>query len=95
MDGFVKKLTVGGFRALGIEPGEDLPDCAWVPADSVKLGCPGAEILTETMKRDRHLPSVTYSLVFTEPWRWIEVNGTIDLNNLEKTNSKKKQEKKK
>jgi hypothetical protein len=77
-----KVLYAGVLRAMGISIEPDVPDCAWIPIGSIIFGHNNPEIPDETTNQEHHMMTVNYSIKFTEPWRWIEISGTIDMGNI-------------
>ena len=71
-------MYVGELRAMGLEPGEDLPEVAWVPRSSVRRTVETGEV-SEEDKRQRLFPNITIKFHFDEPWQWITVNGTVKI----------------
>lgn len=72
-------ITAGECRAMGGEVPTDIPDCAWVPRRALKLDSVMADV-TEADRKARALPSFKVTLTITEPFRWVEINRTIDLS---------------
>ena len=70
-------LTAGELRSIGCDIEEKIPDCAWVPRWSMRMGNVAVGELEKG--NSRALPDCTFEISFTEPFRWEQVKGTIDL----------------
>jgi len=66
-------ITAGELRDAGAVFDESIPDCAWVPRSSLKLG----KVMTKTVDESTRQVSAGFTLEATEPFHWISVNGTI------------------
>lgn len=67
----VRELRNRGFSNIPA----DFPDCAWIPRDSIKF-----EFFNETTRQDveKGLMKAGMRATFTEPFRWIEIDYTIE-----------------
>lgn len=63
-------ITAGELRARGINVPLNIPDCAWVPRDSLQIGEPRTRV-----EGDRGI--ITIDFVYREPFRWLELEFTI------------------
>lgn len=61
-----QRLSAGTLRGMGIAIPDEIPDCAWVPRDSVKM---------DTVAKGE---TVAVVLTFKEPWRWVEATVTLE-----------------
>lgn len=67
-------ITAGEFRALGKVLPASIPDCAWVPRAAMRMGEVKATPTGDPSRRGVH---VSWSVTFDEPFRWVEVTGTL------------------
>ena len=65
-------ITAAELRAMGVPLDESIPDCAWVPRLSIRwvVGKPTAS--------DPRTLLVPIEAEFTQPFTWIEGEGTIE-----------------
>ena len=71
-------ITAEELRASGIDPGEDIPDCAWVPRASVRHEVRKSQKpISDEDKRNRVLPPVAIDVIFEVPFRWLRIEGTV------------------
>ncbi len=73
-------VHAGDLREQGYEIPGDIPDCAWVHRASIRYEAemPDRQ-MTDTEKRNRIFPPVTIKMIFDEPFRWININGTVEV----------------
>ncbi len=68
--------TAGELRAAGMQIPATIPDCAWIPVGSmVVVGEPKV-----TAKAPNLLTVQGLRVMFTVPFRWIEVEGTVTVS---------------
>jgi hypothetical protein len=60
-------ITAGALRAKGYDVPADVPDCAWVPADSLR----------PDVTCDPSNGTITVAITFTAPWQWYEATVTL------------------
>ena len=68
-------ITAGEMRAMGATLPEKFPDCAWVPRSAVKFG----ELTSKVRNREERTFDLHVSVEISEPFRWLSLNVTIDL----------------
>ena len=68
-------LTAGELRSMGLVVPEEIPDVAWVPKDSVKIG-EGRN--TTWAGSGPRVIKVSMSIRITEPFRWVEATLVPD-----------------
>lgn len=68
--------TAAELRARGIAVPATIPDCAWIPSGSMRVvGEPKV-----TSKAPNLITVQGLSAVFTVPFRWVEVDAVIELD---------------
>ncbi len=66
-------IDAGQLRAAGFKIPDRIPDCAWVPRSSMRTQTQFGPADPE----QRRLPDIELIVSFTEPFRWLDVTGTI------------------
>lgn len=74
-------ITAGERRAQGFHVPDSIPDAGWIPRLSMRLESM-APVVNQPDKTERRL-DVSMMVSFSEPFRWIEINSTIDVEDLE------------
>lgn len=69
-------ITAGELREMGADISGDIPDCAWVPRDSVEIG----EVKA---RADGEVMSVTINAKINAPWQWWSAKITIPITEKE------------
>lgn len=60
-------LYAGDLRACGAEIPDSIPDCAWVPAHSVRM----VPVVEQSGFRFR--------FEFADPFQWVRIDGVVNL----------------
>ena len=68
-------VSAGELRSGGIDIEPDIPDCAWIPRKSIDINFDAAK--KGSLER---VFDLTYTIIFTEPFRWVHIDGVIDLS---------------
>ncbi len=70
----IDMVTAGELRAMGAELDERIPDCATIRSECVKMSL-GKVSGAQTGRTLR----VPIALEFTEPFSWVEIEGTVEV----------------
>ena len=69
---FELHVTAGELRALGADVSAEVPDCAYVPRASIRVG-----EATEEPSDDPNVLALSLPIDLDEPFRWVEVKLTL------------------
>lgn len=69
-------ITAGEFREMGATLPEGIPDCAWVPRDSVTWSL-AIDVSPNPPPPERGKISVPLMILFNKPFKWVEIKATI------------------
>ena len=72
-------ITAAEIREMGTKLSAAIPDCAWVPRNSMitRLAAAPTTPVERTMPVDGFSFAVPLLITFTQPFRWVTVNAVI------------------
>lgn len=68
-------LTAGELREVGVIVEESIPDNAWVPRACIEF----EGVKVQKLEGDQNAMNATINVQLTEPFRWIEISGSMKL----------------
>lgn len=74
-------IHAGELREMGFNIPKAVPDCAWIPKSAMRMH------VEEGKSQNPRLPNISLELTVTEPFQWIEISGTINLEESKWTNT--------
>lgn len=73
-------ITAGELRAKGLHVEDSVPDCGWVPTQSIQFDAiPQKNELTDEQRAWREFPTLDITITFMEPFRWVHFKGTVEI----------------
>jgi hypothetical protein len=69
-------ITAAELRAMGMPVDESVPDCAWVLRSAMRFG--QVEVGEQVWPHDPTVVHGSFTVSFTEPFRWVEVDVPVE-----------------